>query len=48
MGRYSSGHDAQGTASGELGQEYGLVRAIIREALLRRGVCVAIAYTVIT
>ena len=29
IGGYSSGHDAQGTASGELGQEYGIVLAII-------------------
>ena len=48
MGRYSSGHDALGTASGKGGYEYCLVRAIIGEALLRRGVCVAIAYTGIT
>jgi len=29
LGRYSSGHDTQGTASGERGQEHGLVLAII-------------------
>jgi hypothetical protein len=29
MGRYSGGHDALGTASGELGQEHGLVLAIV-------------------
>jgi len=28
-GEISSGHDAQGTASGELGQEHGLILAII-------------------
>jgi hypothetical protein len=47
-GRYSRGHYALGTARRELRLEPGRVLAVICEALLCRGVWVAIAYTGVT
>lgn len=42
------GHDVQGTARRELGDEHGSVGAVVREALLCRGVWVEVADATVT
>ena len=41
-------YNAQGTARWEIGYEFGLVRAVIRYALLRRRIGIAVAYAAVT
>ena len=45
---FRKGHDVQGTARRELGDEHGSVGAVIREALLCRGVWVEVADAAVT
>jgi len=42
------GHDVQGTARRKLGDEHGSVGAVVREALLCRGVWVEVADAAVT